>query len=258
MPSPSDADTRPPSSPRPVRIPWSVVVAYGFGGLVPVALFNIAGQLIGLIGNIGLGLSAFWLGVILVIPRLWDAVADPLVGHFSDNLRTRWGRRRPFLLVGGFAVALSFVLMWWVPKHAGATEEARHWLQLGYILVWLLIFYSSNALFEIPHGALGLEMTSDTDERTRLFSAKSFFGNLFAMGTPWLFALANLEMFKGPGGNEMDGMRYVSMLVSAILIPMSVWWFLACPEPGAVTAQERKKTRFWTDMRAACANRPFL
>jgi GPH family glycoside/pentoside/hexuronide:cation symporter len=185
-------------------------------------------------------------------------VADPLVGHFSDNLRTRWGRRRPFLLVGGIAVAVSFVLMWWVPKNAGATESARQWVQLGYILVWLLIFYSSNALFEIPHGALGMEMTSDTDERTRLFSAKSFFGNLFAMGTPWLFALANLDVFKGPGGNEMDGMRYVSMLVSAIIIPMSFWWFVACPEPGAVVAQERKKTRFWDDMRAACANRAFL
>ncbi|HSI64108.1 MAG TPA: MFS transporter [Candidatus Saccharimonadia bacterium] len=258
MSSPSDADTRPPSSARPARLPWSVVVAYGFGGLVPVALFNIAGQLIGLIGNIGLGLSAFWLGVILVIPRLWDAVADPLVGHFSDNLRTRWGRRRPFLLVGGIAVAVTFVVMWWVPKEAGATEEARHWIQLGYILFWLLLFYSANALFEIPHGALGMEMTSDTDERTRLFSAKSFFGNLFAMGTPWLFALASLEMFKGPGGNEMDGMRYVSMLVSAILIPMSVWWFVACPEPAAVAAQERPKTRFWADMRAACSSRAFL
>src|SRR5690349_10245474 len=116
MPSPSDADTRQPSSPRADRIPWTVVVVYGFGGLVPVELFTFAGQLSGLIGNIGLGLSAFWLGVILVIPRLWDAVADPLVGHFSDNLRTRWGRRRPFLLVGGIAVAVTFVLMWWVPK----------------------------------------------------------------------------------------------------------------------------------------------
>ncbi len=258
MPSPMDASAPPPPSSKSGRLPWSTVIAYGFGGLVPVALFNIAGQLIGLIGNIGLGLSAFWLGVILIIPRLWDAIADPLVGHLSDNLRTRWGRRRPFLLGGGIAVAVSFVCMWWVPKHAGATEEARQWLQLGHILVWLLIFYTANAVFEIPHGALGLEMSSDTDERTRLFSAKSFLGNLFAMGTPWLFALANLERFKGPGGNEVDGMKYVSMLVSVILIPMSIWWFVALREPSAVATQERPKTQFWVNMRAACTNRAFL
>jgi GPH family glycoside/pentoside/hexuronide:cation symporter len=160
--------------------------------------------------------------------------------------------------VGGIAVAVSFVFMWWVPKHAGATEEARQWMQLGHILVWLLIFYTANAIFEIPHGALGMEMTGDTDERTRLFSSKSFLGNLFAMGTPWLFALANLERFKGPGGNEVDGMKYVSMLVSVILIPMSIWWFAVLREPVVVTTQERPKTPFWVSMRAACTNRAFL
>ncbi len=258
MSSSSDTVVAPPSPLQEGRLSWSAVIAYGSGGLVPIALFNIAGQLIGLIGNIGLGLSAFWLGVILIIPRLWDAIADPIVGHMSDNLRTRWGRRRPFLLVGGIAVAVSFVLMWWVPKHAGATEEARQWLQLGHILFWLLIFYSATAIFEIPHGALGLEMTSDTNERTRLFSAKSFLGNLFAMGTPWLFALANLERFKGPGGNEVDGMRYVSMLVAVILIPMSVWWFVACKEPAATRILGRPNSLFWVNMHAACTNRAFL
>jgi hypothetical protein len=62
MSSAADAESRPPLPARPGRLRWSVIVAYGFGGLVPIALFNIAGQLIGLIGNIGLGLSAFWLG----------------------------------------------------------------------------------------------------------------------------------------------------------------------------------------------------
>ena len=234
------------------------MIAYGFGGLVPIALFNIAGQLIGLIGNIGLGLSAFWLGVILIIPRLWDAIADPLVGHLSDNLRTRWGRRRPFILVGGLAVAVSFVAMWWMPAYADATEATRQWLQLGHILFGLIVFYTATAIFEIPHGALGMEMSSNPAERTRLFSAKSFLGNLFAMCTPWLFVLANLEVFKGPGGNEVDGMKYVSMLVAVILVPMAIWWFVALPEPGATTSQERPKSHFWTNLRTACTNRAFL
>ena len=98
------------------HVPFTQLFAFGVGGIIPIALFNIAGQLMGLIGNICLGLSAFWLGVILIIPRLWDAISDPIVGHISDNTRSRWGRRRPYLLLGGIAVAISFVLMWWIPK----------------------------------------------------------------------------------------------------------------------------------------------
>ena len=177
------------------RVPLHQLVVYGAGGLIPIALFNIAGQLIGLIGNISLGLSAFWLGAILIIPRIWDGVSDPIMGYISDNTRTRWGRRRPYVLIGGIAVALSFVMMWWVPKHSSVatwfpSDSAFEWFQLSYIFISLMIFYTAMTIFEIPHGALGLEMSPNPHERTRLCSAKSFFGNLFAMGTPWLFALA--------------------------------------------------------------------
>ena len=235
------------------KIRWSQLIAYGFGGIIPIALFNIAGQLMGLIGNISLGLSAFWLGTLLIIPRLWDAISDPLMGHITDNTRTRWGRRRPYLLIGGIAVALSFVGMWWVPKGEGVNE----WFQLGYILFFMLVFFTACTVFEIPHGALGMEMSSDPHERTRLFSAKSFLGNLFAMATPWLFALANLEFFKGAGGSEIDGMRWVSALIAVILIPMSVWWFFSCREPELTTAQQREKTHFWKNMRVAAGNKTF-
>lgn len=239
------------------------VLAYGMGGIIPIALFNIAGQLMGLMGNISLGLSAFWLGVIMIIPRLWDAVSDPLMGHISDNVQTRWGRRRPFILVGAIAVAVSFVVMWWIPDNDlvrgwFATPAAFDWFRLGYILFWLLIFFTACTVFEIPHGALGMEMSGDTHERTRLFSAKSFLGNLFAMGTPWLFFLANLEVFRGPGGNEADGMRWVSMLIAVILIPMAVWWFAVCSEPVQSVKAVREKTSFWRNVRLTFKNRIFL
>ena len=244
------------------RISNQQLVAYGLGGLIPIALFNIAGQLMGLIGNIGLGLSAFWLGVVLIIPRLWDAVSDPLVGHFSDNVRTRWGRRRPFLLIGGIGVAVSFVLMWWVPSESVYEDwfgggGSYEWFQLGYILVFLLIFFTACTVFEIPHGALGMEMSGDPHERTRLFGSKSFWGNLFAMGTPWLFAMANLEFFKGTAGIEADGMKWVSMLIAAVLIPLSIWWFFACKEPGFERVKQQKKEGFWHNMRVAVKNQTF-
>jgi GPH family glycoside/pentoside/hexuronide:cation symporter len=245
------------------KIRFSQLAAYGAGGIIPIALFNVAGILVGLMGNISLGLSAFWLGAILIVPRLWDALSDPIIGHLSDNTRTRWGRRRPYLLLGGIAVAISFVVIWWIPKgelvHSWfPTDSGFQAFQLVYILISLLIFFTAVNIFEIPHGALGMEMTTDYHDRTRLFSAKSFVGNLFAMSTPWLFALASMEIFKGPGGNEVDGMRYVSILIAAVLIPLSFWWFFKLREPGFKKVSTQEKTPFWTDMKRTASNKNFI
>ena len=244
-------------------IPFTQLAAYGAGGIIPIALFNVAGILVGLMGNISLGLSAFWLGFILIIPRLWDAISDPIIGHISDNTRTRWGRRRPFLLFGGILVAVTFVVMWWIPKGEMVqtwfpTDASYHAFQLVYILITLLLFFTAVNIFEIPHGALGMEMTNDYHARTRLFSAKSFVGNLFAMSTPWLFAIASMEIFKGPGGNEADGMRYVSIMIAAVLIPLSFWWFFKLKEPGFQKAAKQEKTHFWKDMKLVVSNRNFV
>ncbi len=245
------------------RITFGQLAAYSAGGIIPVALFNIAGQLVGLMGNISLGLSAFWLGLIMIIPRLWDAFSDPIVGHLSDNTRSRLGRRRPFLLIGGIAVAVFFVVLWWIPKgetvHAWfPSETGFQSFQLFYILFALLLFFTATTVFEIPHGALGMEMTSDPHERPRLFSGKSFVGNLFAMSTPWLFALANMEVFRGPGGNEADGMRYVSLMIAAVLIPLSFWWTAKLREPGFVRVAKQEKTHFWQDMKVVGTNKNYI
>ncbi|MET0390219.1 MAG: MFS transporter, partial [Polyangiales bacterium] len=141
----------------------------------------------------------------------------------------------------------------WIP-----TEAGYRWFQLAYILVALTLFFTSVTLFEIPHAALGAEMTSDSHQRTRLFSAKSFVGNLFAMSTPWLFVLANMEVFKGPRGNEVDGMRYVSLIVFAIVVPLSFWWFFALREPGFQKAAQREASPFWQDMKRTVRNANFI
>jgi GPH family glycoside/pentoside/hexuronide:cation symporter len=82
-------------------------------------------------------------------------------------------------LVGGLFTAFFFVLIWWIPKGETVaqwfpSEEGYQIFQLVYILVTLLLFFTAVNLFEIPHGALGMEMSNDYHDRTRLFSAKSF------------------------------------------------------------------------------------
>jgi GPH family glycoside/pentoside/hexuronide:cation symporter len=256
------SNQEPPGVPAKEHVPWDQLVVYGMGGMIPIALFNSVGLLVTLLGNITLGLNALMLGIIMVIPKLWDAFADPFIGHFSDNTRTRWGRRRPYILLGGIAVALTFVALWWIPRGESVrelftSENNYRTFQLAYILGVLLLFYTAVSTFEIPHGALGMEM-GDYHGRTRLFSAKSFLGNTFAIATPWMFALANSDLFKGTGGDEIDGMRFVSIFVAALLIPLVLWWFSALSEPAFVAVKKQRKSTFRHDMKKTVSSRSFL
>ena len=167
------------------RVPWVQLIAYGLGGFVPIALLNSVGQLSGLITNVGLKMDARLVGLALMAPTIWDAVSDPIMGHISDNTRSRWGRRRPYIFFGGIAVAITFVVMWMAPREWG--QIAQFW----YFVLMLVAFRTAVTMFEIPHGALGMEMTPDYHERTKLFSVKSFVGNAGAMITPWFYMLAN-------------------------------------------------------------------
>jgi GPH family glycoside/pentoside/hexuronide:cation symporter len=165
--------------------------------------------------------------------------------------------------VGGLLVAVSFVAIWWIPDGARVrsifiSDASFEWFQLAYILGGLLVFYTACTIFEIPHGALGMELSGDYHERTRLFSAKSFLGNLFAMGTPWLLTLAALPFFCGSSGNLAYGMRYVSLGVAAIVAPLSVWWFFTLREPTSDRLQSQRRTSFWEEMTRTLTNRVFL
>ncbi len=233
------------------RIPWIQLIAYGMGGFVPIALFNSVGQLSGLILNVGLGISAVLVGVAQMVPRFWDAITDPIMGHISDNTRGRWGRRRPYIFVGGLAVSISFVAMWSVPRDWSDIN------QFWYFLSFSLVFYTAVTMFEIPHGALGMEMTDDYHERTRLFSAKSLIGNVGAIITPWFYALSHWDIFKA-GGDEVDGMRRVAYVAAAIvLIPAFACAFL-CKERHTKLVSKQERESLFTSLKRTGSNKTFL
>ena len=233
------------------RIPWVQLLAYGLGGFIPIALFNAVGQFSGLICNVGLGMSAMLVGMAMMIPRLWDAFTDPVMGYISDNTRSRWGRRIPFILGGGILVSVTFVALWWIPRDWGMAA------QFLYFTFMSILFYTAVTIFEIPHGALGIEMTDDYHERTRLYSVKSFVGNLGAMATPWLYAMANWRFFKGDG-DEVDGMRYVSFIVAALVLVLTFLCAYYCRERKYEQAVQQKRVSFRDNMAATLRNRSFL
>ena len=96
------------------RIPFIQKVIYGLGAFVNNLLAAAIGGMI-IVLNLGLGMNPALVGLLGALPRLTDAITDPLMGYISDQTRSRWGRRRPYIFVGAIAVGIIFALLWQLP-----------------------------------------------------------------------------------------------------------------------------------------------
>ena len=172
-------------------------IAFGLGNMNNLLMNNILNVLVSPIYNIALGVSPALIGDAAAIPRLWDAVSDPLVGAWSDNFRSRWGRRKPFMLIGAIISALSLMAIWWVPSFWG--EQSMFF----YLVVMSLIFYTGNTFFLVPYGGLGLALSDDYHERTNLFAYKAVVDALGGFLLPWIYWLTTRSCFE----NTLQGAR---------------------------------------------------
>jgi GPH family glycoside/pentoside/hexuronide:cation symporter len=177
--------------------------------------------------NLGLGMNPFLVGLIAAIPRAFDAVSDPMVGYISDNTRTRWGRRRPYILVGALLSGLVFSLMWQLPE--GASESFYFWVFLGASI----LFFLTYTLYATPFVAFGYEMTADYHERTRLHTFANTVGQLVWLGVPWFYAImANENLFK----DTVHGARTLAIAVGVAVALLGVVPAIVCRERIAPVA----------------------
>ncbi|MET0261660.1 MAG: MFS transporter [Rariglobus sp.] len=157
--------------------------------------------------NIGMGLSPVVLGIVLMVLRAWDAITDPIMGNISDNTRTRWGRRRPYMFFGAISTALLYPLMWHFPESVlnGTSwlAAAADWIpfisSLGlsaadkatslYLIFMGMIFFTSFTFWSMPYYGLQLELTPNYDERTRLTAVMALISKLTALVTGWAFVV---------------------------------------------------------------------
>lgn len=109
-------------------------------------------------------------GLALTVALVLDAISDPIVGYWSDNVRSKWGRRHPFMYFSAIPVAVAYFLLWTPPK--GWDDQALFW----YVLVMAVLVRTFLTFFETPSAALAPELTRDYDQRSALQSWRSFFG----------------------------------------------------------------------------------
>ncbi len=172
------------------RIPFALKIAYGTGGFVNNLLADSIGRM-SIVLNLGFGMNPALVGLLGAIPRLTDALTDPLMGYISDNTRSRWGRRRPYIFVGAIAAGIIYMLLWQLPRDQSQS------FYFTFFLVGSLIFYLAYTCFATPWVALGYELTPDYHERTRLMGVQNFIGYLAYMVTPWfLWAMQYEPLFE--------------------------------------------------------------
>jgi GPH family glycoside/pentoside/hexuronide:cation symporter len=185
-------------------------------------------------------------GLAIFIGRTWDYINDPLFGYISDRTRTRWGRRRPFLLFGAIPFAIFFTLMWWKPPIQGDLA-----LVVYYTVIYILYDASATMIY-MPYFALTPELTSDYDERTSLTSLRalfSLFGSLVAFTLPLLI----VSTFSPENADSVLIMGLVFGFASAI--PLWLVFFGSRERPEFMN---QKQPSLGESIRASIDNPPFL
>ena len=234
----------------PPRVSWRERLAFGVGGLtMAVGGMGIKNLAIP-VYQMTLKVDPALLGLMLAIPRFWDAFTDPFIGHLSDRTRSRFGRRRPFIVVGAVLTGLAFALVWMVPAH-----WPQSWL-LGWFLVTSLIYYTCYSIWEVPYQSLGYELTPNYHERTSVMGLQNLFGRLGVV-IEWVFPLAQLAIF----ATVLSGVRTITALL-AVTVLMGVGVlpglfvrerFTASQMPAV--ANKKKTAGFWRSCVATLKNR---
>jgi GPH family glycoside/pentoside/hexuronide:cation symporter len=192
------------------------------------------------------GVSPAVAAAAIFVGRTWDYVNDPLIGYISDRTRSRWGRRRPFLLFGALPFAAAFTVMWWRPPFQGDLALAVYYAA-AYVL-----FDAAATFVYMPYFALTPELTPDYDERTSLTATRMFFsiaGSLVAFTVP----LMMVDGFRPEHAGRVLLMGATFGLVSALPLWLVFWSTRERPE---LMNQPQPSLR--QAVRAAMGNPPFL
>ena len=242
------------------RIPFFQKLVYGLGAFVNNLLAAAIGGMV-IVLNLGLGMNPALVGLVSAIPRLTDAFTDPLVGFISDNTRSRWGRRRPYIFVGAIAVGIVFAILWQLPP--GKSESYYFW----YFLVGSLIFYLVYTVFATPWVALGYELTPDYHERTRLMGVQNFIGQLPYLIAPWFLWIMQSEPWFGGDMREGAAGLAIGIAVIAVVIGILPAIFLRERFVDVATAESKEHaagavlgnvTRFLRGFATTLRFKPFL
>ncbi|MDX1521308.1 MAG: MFS transporter [Anaerolineae bacterium] len=230
-------------------LPIVTKLAYGVGDLGPAMVSIIKGFfLLNFLINIA-GLSPGRAGAVLLIGKIWDAVNDPIVGTLTDRTRTRWGRRRPWLLFGSIPFALAYFLHFLVPD-IGPTAKFFY-----YIVVGILLDASFTAV-NVPYAALTPELSQNDQDRTELNMYRFSFSVLGGLVAAIMYNVIVNQLYAGSpqSGNVIQG-----LLIGAVIVISNIIVFANTTERNLdAPAGAEPQLPFFEGLKIALQSRPFL
>ncbi|MFK7949289.1 MAG: MFS transporter [Saprospiraceae bacterium] len=164
------------------KVPFGQKVAFGLGMLANQMFPAILGIFMVVLVQ-DLGFPPLWWGILFFFPRIFDSITDPIMGFISDNTRSKWGRRRQYVLIGGIVMGVSFVFMWQLFKENSI--EFNFW----YFFFCSIIFYLGLTIFSVPFVAMGYEMSDDFHERTNIMAVAQWIGQWAWVIAPWFWVI---------------------------------------------------------------------
>jgi glycoside/pentoside/hexuronide:cation symporter, GPH family len=241
------------------RLGFGTKLGYGLGSTA----FGIASQALStsIISQylfIVVGVPAVLIGTAIMISQIVDALVDPLLGQWSDNVRTPWGRRHPFMYAAAIPGALAFYALWHPPTTWPIGQL------FGYMVVVLIIVRFFNAMYEIPSSALAPELAPGYDDRTSLQSYRFVFT---VAGAGSMIALLNgvflrhdathtLGILNGDGYSQWGTIGAVTIFVSIVVSSLATHRFI--PRLSAPVPTKASPAQVFRDIRSTLSNRSLL
>ncbi len=195
-----------------------------------------------------LGLPNKVAGTIFMVAMIWDGISDPLVGLLTNKTRTRWGRYRPYLVLGAIPLACSFAFMFYRPD-----------LEVGGLIIYAavthVIFRTCYTIVAVPYGAMMAQITRNSNERSSLVVSRM----LFASAAGIIVALLMLKLAESLGNGDLnDGFFRVSAIFAALSVPVFFLTFLMTREKAETYATPQQSQLSVQDTVAMLkANSPF-
>ena len=235
-------------------VPRTMKLGYGIGDFAA----NIAFQSIALFYVFFLtdvfGVSPFLAGIIFLVAKAWNAVFDPAVGYVIDRTRSRYGRKRPYLLFGAVPLGIAYAVLFFSPNLT--PSDVSPYPRFIWGLVTFIIFCSVVSAVNVPYGALTADLSLDTNERSNITGYRMTFaiiGTLVAAGAtkPLVTLLAEVS-----GGGEVAGYRIVGIIYGVVIAAVTLVTFASVRERVVRTEEEASGLR--TSLRVIFRNKPFL
>jgi GPH family glycoside/pentoside/hexuronide:cation symporter len=220
------------TAPTRDRLPVLTKIAYGLGSgldmwglwLYPAVAFAVF--------NIYLGVEPWLVGLALTLIRIYDAIADPIVGWISDNMRSKHGRRRPFILIAGVLSGIGLPILFIVSPSWVEINFLGVSVAFWYMIISSLIYIPIISSFTVPYNSLSNEMSPDYDERTSIMTYRSAMQKIFELANFYALRFTNLSWFLIPDGgkNTLLGIRVYTAILGTVMAIFAIIIFLRVKE----------------------------